>query len=78
MEEYNPGATLWKGSILEPNLVSSGEDSNNSDLQITIVWKVIIINIILCWPSKSSFRAQLQIINHYFIKLLESVSESRK
>lgn len=47
-EEYNPGATLWKGSILEPNLISSGEDNNNSDLEITKVWKIIIIYILLC------------------------------
>lgn len=41
---HNPGATLWKGSILEPgNLILSGEDSNNSDLEITKIWKVIII-----------------------------------
>ena len=62
-EEYNPGATLLKGSILEPNLISSGEDSNNSDLEITKVWKIIIIiYTIMLWSSKSSFRAQLQII----------------
>lgn len=42
------GATLWKGSILEPNLISSGEDNNNSDLEITKVWKIIIIYILLC------------------------------
>ena len=43
-EEHNPGVTLWKGSILEPgNLILSGEDSNNSDLEIIKIWKVIII-----------------------------------
>ena len=56
-EEYNPGATLWKGSILEPNLISSGDDSNDSDLEITKVWKIIIIR---CSPlnfhSELSFR----------------------
>ena len=36
-EEYNPGATLWKGSVLEPNFILSGEDSNDSDLEITKV-----------------------------------------
>lgn len=36
-EDYNPGATLWKGSVLKPDFISSGEDSNDSDLEITKV-----------------------------------------
>jgi len=41
-ERYNPGATQKKGSILDPNFISSGEDSNDSDLEITKVWKIMI------------------------------------
>ena len=60
-EEYNPGATLWKSSILKPNLLSNGEESNNSDLEITKVWKIIAIYIplrcgLLNLYSKLSFR----------------------